>query len=175
MGLANRMDGRVRSLDGNRCVQVLGNGSSFTEYYPLATTKDADLTLKEFSDEFWGLDELTIDESKEQNALGTEFTENCRKSDIHVTRNEPERPNQHPAEGDIREDRRKWFRTLIRKRVPRKFRYCPSPRDVRHDYYPCQEVIRATVDISEYLELSFYYHVLSKPNARTRHELGEAD
>jgi hypothetical protein len=46
-----------------RCGQVLANGSSFTELYPIATTKDADLTLKEFSDEFWGLDELTIVES----------------------------------------------------------------------------------------------------------------
>jgi hypothetical protein len=103
---ANRMDDRVRSLDGNRCGQVLANGSSFTEFYPLATTKDADLTLQEFSDEFWGPNELTIVESKEQNALGTEFTENCRKNDIRVTRNEPERPNQHPVEGDIREDGR---------------------------------------------------------------------
>jgi hypothetical protein len=73
---------------------------------PIAITKDADLTLKEFSDEFRGPNELTIVDSKERNALGTEFTENCRNSDIRVTRNEPERPNQHPTEGDIREDRR---------------------------------------------------------------------
>jgi hypothetical protein len=81
--------------------------SSQTEV--LAITKDADITLKEFSDEFRGPNELTIVESKEQNALGTEFTENCRKSGIGVTRNEPERPNQHPAEGDIREDRRNEY------------------------------------------------------------------
>jgi hypothetical protein len=54
------MDGRVRSLDGNRCGQELANGNFFTEIYPIAMTKDADLTLKEFSDEFWGPDELTI-------------------------------------------------------------------------------------------------------------------
>jgi hypothetical protein len=38
-----------------------------------------------------------------ENALGTEFTENCRKSDIRVTTNEPERSEPAPAEGDIRE------------------------------------------------------------------------
>jgi hypothetical protein len=54
------MDGRVRSLDGNRCGQELANGSSFTEIYPIAMTKDADLTLMEFSDEFWGPDDITI-------------------------------------------------------------------------------------------------------------------
>jgi hypothetical protein len=60
-----------------RCGQVLANGISFTEFYPLTTTKDADLALKEFSDELWGLDELTIVELKEQNTLGAEFMENC--------------------------------------------------------------------------------------------------
>jgi hypothetical protein len=34
-----------------------------------------------------------------ENALGTEFTENCRKSDIRVTTNEPERSEPAPAEG----------------------------------------------------------------------------
>jgi hypothetical protein len=102
--------------------QFLANGGIFAEFYPIATTKDAGLTLMELSNEFWGPDELTIAESKEQNASGTEFTENWRKSDIHVTRNEPERSNQHPAKGEIREDRRKWFHTLIRKRAPRKLR-----------------------------------------------------
>jgi hypothetical protein len=109
-----------RSLDGNRYDQELAKESFFKEFYLIAITKDAGHTLKEFSDELWGPDELTIAESKEQNASGTEFTKNCRKSGIHVTRNEPERSSQHPAEGDIRENRRKWFRTLIRKRAPRK-------------------------------------------------------
>jgi hypothetical protein len=113
------MDGRERSLDGNRYDQELAKGSFSTELYLIVITKDAGLTPNEFSNEFWGPDELTIAESKEQNASGTDFTKNCRKSGIHVTRNEPERSSQHPAEGDIRENRRKWFRTLIRKRAPR--------------------------------------------------------
>jgi hypothetical protein len=82
-----------------RCDQVLANGSSFTEFYPLATTKNADLTLKEFSYEFWGPDELTILESREQKALGTEFTENCRKNDIRVTRERARAPEPAPCRG----------------------------------------------------------------------------
>jgi hypothetical protein len=36
--------------------------------------------------DFWIPDELTIDESKEQNASGTEFAENCRNNDLRVTK-----------------------------------------------------------------------------------------
>ena len=34
---------------------------------------------------------------------------------------EPERNNQNPAEGVIREIRRKWFRVMFRKKFPKKF------------------------------------------------------
>jgi predicted Zn-dependent protease len=45
-------------------------------------------------------DEFTIDESKEQNAKGTEFfVKSYQHNNIHVTRTEPERPKQKPAEG----------------------------------------------------------------------------
>ena len=39
-------------------------------------------------------------------------------SDYHIS--EPDRPNQKPAEGVIRELRRKWFQMMIQKRVPRR-------------------------------------------------------
>jgi hypothetical protein len=68
MWSVNTMDGRVRPLDGNRYDQELAKGRFFLEFYPIAITKNAGLTLKEFSNEFWGPDELTIAESKEQNA-----------------------------------------------------------------------------------------------------------
>ena len=44
----------------------------------------------------------------------------CRRNEISLTRTEPERPNQNPAERIIREVQRQWFKTMIRKRVPRK-------------------------------------------------------
>jgi transposase len=80
----------------------------------MAMKKAAGLSLQEFCNEFGVPDELTIDGSKEQNAPGTEFTENCRKMDIRVTGTEPACPNQNPVEGAIREVRRKWYRTMIR-------------------------------------------------------------
>jgi hypothetical protein len=45
----------------------------------------------------------------------------------------------------------------------------------RRDGGPLQEVMEEIVDITEYLDFSFYAHVSYKENAGTRHELGEAD
>ena len=81
----------------------------------MASKKDAGSALKTFCYEFGVPDELTIDGSKEQNSPRTLFMKACRKYDIRVTRTEPERPNENPAEGVIREMRRKWFRIAIRK------------------------------------------------------------
>ena len=110
----------MKSIDGNRYGQVFANGSYFAEMYPMARKADAGQALKTFVLELGVPAELTIDGSKEQNMPGTEFMKCCRQNDIKVTRTEPERPNQNPAEGVIQEIRRRWFRTMIRKRVPRK-------------------------------------------------------
>ena len=43
-----------------------------------------------------------------------------RKNDIDFHVMEPDRYNQNPCEGVVREVRRKWFRTMIRNQVPRR-------------------------------------------------------
>ena len=64
---------------------------------------DAGAALKTFIQDLGVPDELTVDGSKEQNAKGSEFIKQYRRNDIQVTRTEPERPNQNPAEGVTRE------------------------------------------------------------------------
>jgi hypothetical protein len=80
---------------------------------------DAGHALKTFVSELGVPKERTIDGLKEQNMPGTDFVKCYRRNDIKVTRTEPEHPNHNPTEGVIREVRRRWFRTMIRKRVPR--------------------------------------------------------
>ena len=177
MWSSDTMDGRLKSLDGNRYAQVFANGSFFAEVYPMASKKDAGSALKTFCYEFGVPDELTIDGSKEQNSPGTLFMKTCRKYDIRVTRTEPERPNENPAEGVIREIRRKWFRIAIRKRVPRRLwdygirwtcqvmqRTSTEAGGLRGNC-PLQELTGETLDISEYLDFGFYDHVSYKENA----------
>jgi hypothetical protein len=177
MWASDTMDGRCKSLDGNRYAQVFSNGTFFAEIYPMATKKDAGLALKAFILELGVPDDLTVDGSFEQNKPGTEFMKTCRKNDIKVTRTEPERHNQNPAEGVIREVRRRWFRTMIRKRVPRRLwdygvrwttqvmqRTSTQAGGLR-GRCPLEDVTGETVDISEYLDFGFYDHISYKENA----------
>jgi hypothetical protein len=174
---SDTMDGRVKSLDGNQYAQVFSNGGFFAEVYPMARKADAGLALKSFIMEFGVPEDLTIDGSKEQNSKGTEFMKSCRRNNIQITRTEPERSNQNPAEGVIREVRRRWFRTMIRKRVPWKLwdygirwttqvmqRTSTQAGGLR-GACPLKEVTGETVDISEYLDFGFYDHISFKENA----------
>jgi hypothetical protein len=171
------MDGRVKSLDGNQYAQVFSNGGFFAEVYPMARKADAGLALKSFIMEFGVPDDLTIDGSKEQNSKGTQFMKSCRRNNIRVTRTEPEQPNQNPAEGVIREVRRRWFWTMIRKRVPwqlwdygirwtTQVMQRPSTQaGGLRGACPLEEVTGETLNISEYLDFGFYDHVSFKENA----------
>jgi hypothetical protein len=68
---SDTMDSRVKPLDGNQYAQVFSNGGFFAEVYPMARKADAGLALKAFIMEFGVSEDLTIDESKEQNSKGT--------------------------------------------------------------------------------------------------------
>ena len=77
--------------------------------------------LRIFCQEFGVTDKLTFDGSQEHNNKRTEFMHQIRRNDIDYHVIEPERHNENPAEGVIQEVRRKWYRTMIRKRVLKKF------------------------------------------------------
>ena len=177
MWASDTMDGRVKSMDGNRYGQVFANGSFFAEVYPMARKADAGQALKTFVMELGAPEELTIDGAKEMNGPGTEFMKCCRRNDIKVHTSEAEHPNQSPSEGVIREIRRRWFRTMIRMRVPRRLwdhgirwttqvmqRTSTQAGGLR-GACPLEAVTGETPDISEYLDFGFYDHVSYKENA----------
>jgi hypothetical protein len=154
---------------------MFSNGTFFAEIYPMAQKADAGQALKTFVMELGVPEQLTIDGSKEQTMPGTEFMKCCRRNDIKIQRAEPEQPNQNPAEGVIHEVRRRWFQTMIRKRVPRKlWDYRWTTQVMQHTSTqagglggacPLEDVRGKTVDISEYLDFGFYDHVSYKENA----------
>ena len=171
------MDGRTVSKDGNRYGQVFANKKFFAAIYPMDSKAKAGEALRVFCQEFGVPEKLTFDGSKEQTGKNTEFMKQIRKNDIDFHVIEPERHNQNPAEGVIREIRRKWLRTMVRKRVPRKFwdygaRWtCETmqrtySRDGRLDAsVPLEDITGETVDISEYLDFGFYDRVWYHANA----------
>ena len=133
--------------------------------------------LRVFCQEFGVPDRITMDGGSEQVGKHTEFMHQIRKHDIKYNITEPDRHNQNQAEGVVREVRKKWFRVMFRKRVPRKLwdygmRWvCETMqrtwlRNHRIDGgIPLEFVTGETLDISEYLDFGFYDQVWFHENA----------
>ena len=134
--------------------------------------------LKIFCQEFGVPERLTFDGSKEQTCKGTEFMSQVRKHGIDFHISEPDLHNQNPAEGCIREIRRKWYRVMIQKQVPEPFwdygmRWVSDTSSMTYTTAGClndgtipiTDVTGETTDISEYLDFGFYDPVWYKDNA----------
>ena len=171
------MDGRCKSLGGNKCAQVFANKSYFAKIYPMDSKSKAGDALKVFCQEFGVPEKLTFDGSKEQSSKETTFMKEVRKQGIDYHISEPNLHNQNPAEGVIREIRRRWYRTMVRKRVPRQLwdygitwvaeimSVTHSAAGGLHGCIPLTVVTGETVDISEYLDFGFYDMVWYKDNS----------
>ena len=176
------MHGRVKSLDGNKYAQVISNTNYFAKIYPMDTKSKAGEALKEFCREFGIPQHLTFDGASEQCKKGTEFMKTVRQYNIDYHISEADLHNQNPVEGVIREIRKKWYRTMVRKRVPRMLWdygviWCSEIMALTHSSagsihggIPLEKVLGETPDISEYLDFGFYDKVWYKDNAG----LGEA-
>jgi hypothetical protein len=114
------MDMRVTSIHGERYCQVFTNKDFFAAAYPIEKKGDAHKGLDDFVDDYGAMDLLITDGSNEQTGIHSKFRERSRKHKIHLQRSEKERPNQNPAEGVIREVRKKWFRTVFKTNCPQR-------------------------------------------------------
>ena len=171
------MDGRCKSLDGNKYAQVFANKSYFSRIYPMDSKKKAGDALRLFCQEFGVPEKLTFDGSKEQSMKGTQFMKQVRTHNIDYHISEPDLHNQNPVEGVIGELRRKWYRVMIRKRMPEQLwdyglRWVSETSSLTHTTagvlggtIPLQEVSGETPDISEYLDFGLYDEVWYKDNA----------
>ena len=176
------MDGRSKSLEGNRYAQVFANKAYFSRIYPMDSKRKAGDALRLFCSEFGVPEKLIFDGSKEQNGKDTEFMRQIRTHDIKYHVSEADLHNQNPVEGVIRELRRKWYRIMIRKRVPEAFwdyglRWVSEISSMTHSSagsiegsIPLTNVTGNSADISEYLDFSFYDELWYKDNAGTSPE-----
>jgi hypothetical protein len=170
-------DGRNKSLDGNKYAQVFANKDFFAVAYPMESKSGAGEALRQFVHEYGRPEQLTTDGSREQCGKKTEFMRNIRKYLIDHRVTEPERPNHNFAEGVIREIRKKWYRKMVKKHVPRRLwdyglrwvckiqnRTANSTRNLG-GRCPLEKITGESVDISEYLDFGFYDWVWYKENA----------
>jgi hypothetical protein len=117
-------------------------------------------------------DKMRFDGSKEQTGKNTEFQRQIWNHSIQQHVSEPKIYNQSPAEGVVRKVRKKWYRVMFTKNVPKVFwdyglRWvCETmsrtqTRAQRIDGgIPLQTATGETVDISNYLDFGFYDHVV---------------
>ena len=94
------MNGRYKSLDGNKHAQTLANESFFATTYPIEDKSSAGQSLKQFISDFGIPDKLVCDGAAEQVGKRTEFQSTVWKHaiDLHVT--EPHHHNQSKSESD---------------------------------------------------------------------------
>ena len=171
------MDGRVRSLEGNKYAQVFAKPQGyFSKIYPMNKKGEAGDALRTFCLEFGVPEHLTFDGSKEQCGRKTEFMKQVRKNDIQHKVSEKGYHNQNPVEGVIRELRRKWYRVMVRKRVPPRLwdygmKWVSEVNSLTYtnaggvDDIPLCHVSGDTPDISEYIDFGFYDKVMYYDNA----------
>ena len=171
------IDGKCKSLIGNRYGQVFANRGYFSKIYPIDKKSKAGQALKLFCQEFGVPESLTFDGSKEQTGKNTTFMHQIRSHGINYHIAEPDVKNQNPVEPVIGEIRRKWYRTMIRKKVPKVLwdfgmtwvsdvmsRTYSAAGDLQGTI-PIQGVTGETEDISEYLDFGFYDQIWYKDNA----------
>ena len=169
--------GRCKSISNNTCAQVFANESFYVKAYPMESKSMAGKALRQFIRDIGVPEQLTSDGATEQTGPGTEFIKNVRKFEInhHVT--EPYRPQQDRAESVVREVKRRWFRQMVRKRVPRRLWdygivwVCEVMSMTANSSFalqgctPLEQLTGETPDISEYLDFSFYDYIWYRDNA----------
>ena len=85
---------------------------------------DCGQALHEFIEDYGVMLKLTFDGSKEQTKPCTEFMKTISNYDVVYHVYEPERSNQNSDKCVILELHKKWFRTMVWKRVPRNLCGC---------------------------------------------------
>ena len=162
------MNGRYKSLDGNKYAQVFANESFFAAAYPMEHKSSASQALKQYISDFGIPDKLVCDGAAEQVGKWTEFQSTVRKHaiDLHVT--EPHRHNQSKVEGVVREIRERWFRIMLKKKVPRQLwdygvkwvckvmQHTASTSGDLFGRTALEQPTGETPEISEYLDFTFY-------------------
>ena len=162
------MNGRYKSLDGDKHAQIFAYESFFATAYPMEHKSSAGQALKQFISDFGIPDKLVCDGAAEQVGKRTEFQATVRKHaiDLHVT--EPHHHNQSKVKGVIQEIRKRWFRIMLKKKVPKRlwdygikwvFEVMQCTASTSRNLCgqtALEQLTGETPEISEYLDFTFY-------------------
>jgi hypothetical protein len=160
------MDMRCRSIHGEKFCQVFANKEFFAAACPVERKTNAHEPLDLFVNECGAMELLISDGAKEQVGKHAEFQAKLKKHDIKSKVSERERSNQNPAEGVIREIRKKWCRQIFRTNCPRRLWNYGIPCAIMRmpacyagtlqGRTPMEALTGETPDTSEHLDFGFY-------------------
>lgn len=188
MYLANRLNGKfatdlayfkVKSLHQNIAAQIYSHKCGFMSPHPIPRVDGENIgnTLSEFISDYGIPDHLTFDGAAAQVGSQTRLMKLVKKNEINWHVSAPRRPNQNPAEGSIRELKKKFYRIKLKKGVSdRLWDYlvkwvCEINNvTVNSSRYaggrtPMEIITGVTPDITEYLDFGFYDWEKYKANA----------
>ena len=170
--------GRCSSGRGYKYCFIIAHPNGFCVAYPQKTrTSDETTASLNLFIRQWGVpDRLIVDGAQEMIGLNTSFVRKLRSLNIDLHVSEARTPQQNPAEGIIREVRKKWSRIKTKKKVHERLwdyaiiwicelmRHTVSFSKYAERRTPIEMITGDTPDISEYLDFSFYDWVIFKEN-----------
>ena len=168
-----------KSLTGNTCTQLFSHKCGFNAPYHMerANGDCVGSALGDFIHEFGIPENLTFDGALVQTGRKTLFQNNLRKYHIKWHVSQPYRPNENPAEGSIREVKKKYIRLKSKYNVPDRLwdflvtyvceigNVTATSSKYSNGRTPLEIISGNTPEISEYLDFSFYDYVTYKLNA----------
>ena len=168
-----------KSLLGNTCTQLFSHKCGFNAPYHMvrANGDSVGSALADFIHEFGVPESLTFDGAMVQTGRKTLFQHQLRKHHINYHVSQPYKPDENPADGSIREVKKKYYRLKVKHNVPdRLWDFLVSYTceignvTVTSSKYakgrtPIEHISGNTPEITEYLDFSFYDYVVHKPNA----------
>ena len=169
--------GPCKSMEGNTCGQIFTNDSYFAKLYPMEREGQSGQALKTFCKEFGVPEFLRMDGGPTMLGKHKEFDQTVKREGIRAHPIEPGMKNQNPAEGVYREVKRKWYRVMVRKLIPRVFwdyglTWCCEimSRTFTRSHaidgmVPLQGLTGDVVEISPFLEFSIWDRVWFRDNA----------
>jgi hypothetical protein len=169
----------IKSMHNDTCAQIYSHKTGFAVCYPMksATGDSIGFSLQDFVHDFGVPEHLTFDGAQAQVGQYTRFMQNIRKYNIRHHVSSPRRPNENPAEAQIREVKKRWYRIMRKKNVPKRLwdygiiwicetgNITVSSSRYANGRTPLEIMTGETPDITEYLDFGFYDFVEYRTNA----------
>jgi hypothetical protein len=169
----------IKSLNQHKYAQMFTHKNGFAVCYPIDRLLGNHLgyAFRDFIHDYGIPEHLTMDGASNQTGSNTMFMQLIRKHNIKHHVSSPRRANENPAEGSIREVKKRWYRVMKKMNVPHRLwdfgliwicetgNLTVSSSRYANGRTPLEIITGETPDISEYLDFTFYDWVIYNNNA----------